>query len=73
MGIEIAMNTHCCEQMKRQVEHTCSVHSEPSDCPDALVVHLSTGEFGLRIHDGGSSFITIQYCPWCGKHLAHGA
>jgi hypothetical protein len=25
--------------------------------------------FGLPIHDGGSSFIKINFCPWCGKKL----
>ena len=40
--------THCCEQMKRQVEHSCDVHSDLSECPDSLIVrHGETGEFGL--------------------------
>lgn len=57
--------------MKQQVEYTCDIHSDLSDCPDALVAYSAkTGDFGLRIHDGGSSVVTIQYCPWCGTHLA---
>ena len=27
--------------------------------------------YGLIIHDGGESFILIQFCPWCGKKLSH--
>jgi len=26
-------------------------------------------EFGLLVQDGGSSFIEIYYCPWCGEKL----
>lgn len=26
-------------------------------------------EYGIIVHDGGESFIGIQYCPWCGKKL----
>jgi len=62
--------TYCCEQMKRQVEHSCDVHPDLSDCPDSLVVYRGeTCEFGLRVHDGGSSFIAIRHCPWCGTDL----
>lgn len=27
--------------------------------------------FGIPIHDGGASFITIAHCPWCGRDLAN--
>ena len=26
-------------------------------------------EYGIRVLDGGSSFIELYYCPWCGKKL----
>jgi hypothetical protein len=26
-------------------------------------------EYGIRVLDGGSSFIAIDHCPWCGKVL----
>jgi hypothetical protein len=26
-------------------------------------------EFGLRVLDGGISFIGIDFCPWCGQKL----
>jgi Domain of unknown function (DUF6980) len=26
-------------------------------------------EYGIIIHDGGSSHIVINYCPWCGARL----
>jgi hypothetical protein len=62
--------TYCCDQMARQLQHTCEAHSDLRDCPDSLVIHLQdTGQFGLRVHDGGNSFITIRHCPWCGTDL----
>ena len=62
--------TYCCEQMRRQVEFTCDAHPDLSECPDSLIVRRSdSGEFGLRVHDGGRSFIAIRHCPWCGSDL----
>jgi hypothetical protein len=26
-------------------------------------------EYGIRVLDGGSGFIVIDHCPWCGKAL----
>ena len=26
-------------------------------------------EYGIRVLNGGSSFLLIRFCPWCGKHL----
>jgi hypothetical protein len=26
-------------------------------------------EYGIRINDGGSSYIVIRICPWCGSKL----
>ncbi|HZY17518.1 MAG TPA: hypothetical protein VFE82_03505 [Ramlibacter sp.] len=26
-------------------------------------------EYGLIVHDGGSSAIAIAFCPWCGTKL----
>ncbi len=25
--------------------------------------------YGIPIHDGGSSFVKIKFCPWCGENL----
>ena len=35
----------------------------------AAIVFYSFDEYGLIIHDGSSSIITISFCPWCGKKL----
>jgi hypothetical protein len=26
-------------------------------------------EYGLPVSDGGSSFVCIRFCPWCGARL----
>ena len=37
---------------------------------DSVMTHYKKGGiFGIPIHDGGSSFIKINYCPWCGTKL----
>jgi len=35
----------------------------------AVVYIAKFREYGLPILDGGTSFITIQFCPWCGARL----
>ena len=64
--------TSCCEQMKLQMNYTCERHPDLNDCPDSLIVRTETNTFALRIHDGGSSFLEIRYCPWCGTNLKRG-
>ena len=59
---------YCCHDMKRSVEHRCEQHADPADCPDALVGRFGE-EFGIRVHDGGTSFVAIRFCPWCGTSL----
>lgn len=59
----------CCAQMEAQMNIECVDH-EPGHCPDAVVtVHHSPCTFGIRVNDGGSSYLVINYCPWCGKRL----
>ena len=59
---------HCCTQMTEQVQHQCNLHPDPAACPDALVGYFGD-LYGIRVHDGGNSFITILHCPWCGTKL----
>lgn len=61
---------YCCEMMQQQVEHQCEQHADPFECPDNLVYYsASFDEYGLIVHDGGSSYVTIEFCPWCGNQL----
>jgi len=64
------MNRHCCDWMQAQIDKQCDVHSSQADCPDALIAyHKKDDQYGIRIHDGGTSWIGISYCPWCGTSL----
>jgi len=64
------MLEHCCNAMQAQTEFICADHAELDDCPDALISYSEKfREYGLRIHDGGSSSVAIAHCPWCGAKL----
>jgi hypothetical protein len=47
----------------------CGVHQNAWECPDVALVRVD-GIFGIPVRDGGSSFIEINYCPWCGQSLS---
>ncbi len=61
---------HCCEAMQKAVEYQCPEHGDRFDCPDCLIAYSSKfREYGLIVHDGGTSMHTIRFCPWCGTEL----
>jgi hypothetical protein len=63
-------NLICCNQMQEQILYKCTVHSNVFDCPDNLLFYNEIfNEYGLIIHDGGTSYKAIDFCPWCGKKL----
>lgn len=60
---------HSCiqEQMNRNL--LCQQHKDnPINCPDTVIYYYGS-DYGLPIRDGGSSYIKIDYCPFCGKKL----
>ncbi|MQX54669.1 DUF6980 family protein [Alcanivorax sediminis] len=64
------MTKHCCADMDRSMRMDCDVHESAYDCPDVLVSYVPRfDEYGLIIHDGGTSSIEIVFCPWCGRKL----
>lgn len=66
----IGPNLFCCDVMKSQLEFKCDTHSNLLDCPDVILLRIGANQIVFPIRDGGSSFINLQYCPWCGtsKH-----
>lgn len=61
---------HCCIGMELAVNTVCTKHESRFDCPDAVMHYFDgSGNYGLLIHDGGSSYFKIYFCPWCGKEL----
>ncbi|MGW8328922.1 DUF6980 family protein [Streptomyces sp. NPDC055897] len=58
------MTHHCCEAMNGRVNVRCDQHDDPFACPDALIEFSAKfQEYGLIIHDGGTSSITIYWVP----------
>lgn len=59
----------CCSWLAQHLEFDCPLHRDPLDCADAVIFRDGSGQIGLPIHDGGSSYIRIRHCPWCGTRL----
>ncbi|MCH7990647.1 MAG: hypothetical protein IID46_16015 [Planctomycetes bacterium] len=60
----------CCDTMRSQLVHDCEHHPDLLDCPDVLIIYSPKfDEFGIPIRDGGTSCLTIWFCPWCGESL----
>jgi len=58
----------CCSMMKAHLNKTCEQHDSPYDC-DCVIVGPPLTKWGLPVHDGGHSRITINFCPFCGTKL----
>ena len=64
------MKDHCCERMLTEITRRCDDHPDRLQCPDCLVHYDPCfDEYGLIVHDGGSSTVLMAYCPWCGTTL----
>jgi Domain of unknown function (DUF6980) len=62
-----AARVACCQRMQDQLDVPCPDHyDDMSQCPDSLVTRWDSGDYGLRIHNGGTAVVLIDYCPWCG-------
>ena len=67
----LTVKTHCCTRMTEAVTATCDQHPDRFDCPDALIHYRPRSrDYGIIIHDGGRSFVSIAFCPWCGSPLS---
>ena len=59
---------YCCSDLVHHVTAKCDKHDD-WECPDKVIVATKSG-YGLPIRDGGSSFIQINFCPFCGTNLS---
>lgn len=57
-----------CDSMEYFSTLNCSEHKSTHESPDVLIA-IKNSNYGLIIHDGGASEITIRFCPWCGTNL----
>ncbi|WP_132358025.1 hypothetical protein [Lysinibacillus sp. BK089] len=64
------MKKYCCEDMTFHASFKCEIHENPFECPDKIIIfYEQSNNYGLIIHDGGESMISIDFCPWCGSKL----
>ena len=62
--------TFCCVDMTNAIAFECDQHAEPFECGDQLVVYNEVfDEYGVIVHDGGASYVLMNFCPWCGTKL----
>ncbi|MBM7845439.1 DUF6980 family protein [Herpetosiphon giganteus] len=62
----IDLTKYPCIHLAQYAEFHCDQHSDPYECPDALIVYSKkNADFGI-IHGDRTSYIQIKYCPWCG-------
>ncbi|MFP4979358.1 DUF6980 family protein [Paenibacillus sp. CN-4] len=70
MKVVIELEKFYYEQMTDRIHHKCEQHDDPFECPDNVIYYSPRfDEYGLIVHDGGSSYILIEFCPWCGCKL----
>ena len=61
---------HCCADMTAAASFRCAEHESVFDCGDAVVWYSPVfDEFGLIVHDGSGTYLSIAHCPWCGAAL----
>jgi len=61
--------TECCPAMQGEINRLCDQHLDRFDCPDAVIHKSAEFGYGIIIHDGGSSWRAIAFCPWCGARI----
>jgi len=59
----------CCKDLEYHLNRPeCEQHG--FNCPDTVIVGPPIRKhFGLPVHDGSSSYISIFHCPFCGSKL----
>jgi hypothetical protein len=64
---KVKVGRHCCIDM---TYHLTFDKRTKEINPDATIRFIKRSKiYGIPIHDGGNSFIRIEFCPWCGKRL----
>lgn len=60
----------CCEQMADNIEASIDANGENKfGDVDVIINKRADGIYGIPVHDGGTSVIEINHCPWCGSKL----
>ena len=73
-GFEI--EAHCCTSMRfhliEQLKEQRQLETDPAyiNYDSVIVFDQGRDSYGLPIYDGGSSYVRINFCPWCGGLLS---
>jgi len=65
----LSYKKYCCVEMAYYLIEDKKSKNQKEINYDSVVTK-SRDDFGLPIHDGGNSYIVINYCPWCGSKLS---
>ena len=57
-GATLPMETHCCANMSERLSDDTAIRYIPE-----------FREYGSPVLDGGSGFVVLRSCPWCGAEL----
>ncbi|MDQ0878907.1 hypothetical protein QFZ77_007566 [Paenibacillus sp. V4I3] len=64
----IDASKYCCVEMAYHL--SAGIGVDPYQDADVIIIHYKKyDEYGIPIKDGGTSFISISNCPWCGTLL----
>lgn len=65
---KVKVGRHCCTKMTYYL--TFDKPTKKINLDAIIRFWKPEKTYGIPIHDGGQSVITIKYCPWCGATLA---
>lgn len=70
------MVIHCCDNMNEKTLCIDKLEQSIKTFDENKIIYFSSRfrEYGIPIRDGrsfSSSYISIQFCPWCGKQLPY--
>jgi hypothetical protein len=58
----------CCPDLARALQ-SCELHPESWDDCDCVLIRTPDGGLGMPVRDGGSSWIEVGFCPFCGAKV----
>ena len=64
---KVKVGRHCCTKMTYYL--TFDKRTKEFNADAIVRFNKKTKDYGIPIHDGGNSFIEIEFCPWCGTRL----
>lgn len=61
---------HPCVHVAYHISREPGVKGDAHDDPDVTLIYSARSRrYGIPVRDGGTSYIHITHCPWCGKRL----